>query len=144
MELCFSGKYAKDQMLRMVRGEGGMVGYLGTDSISEVENRINNLDEKAKFYLQAMWCQIARDIGTMATVLKGNVDALILTGNILESRKAVEWIKERVRFVAPDLQSYWLTARGPIPSAPGSGVIPIICSFSSSSISFLDIPRITP
>jgi butyrate kinase len=101
IELCFSGRYTKDQMLKMIRGEGGMVAYLGTNSLSEVENRIENGDEKAKFYLQAMCYQIAKDIGAMATVLNGNVDAVILTGKILESRHAVEWIKERVRFIAP-------------------------------------------
>jgi len=101
VELCFSGRYTKDQVLKMIRGEGGMVAYLGTNSINEVENRIENGDEKAKFYLQAMCYQIAKDIGAMATVLKGNVDVVILTGKILESRHAVEWIKERVRFIAP-------------------------------------------
>jgi butyrate kinase len=101
VELCFSGRYTRDQMLKVIRGEGGMVGYLGTNRMSEVENRIDKGDEKAKFYLQAMCYQIAKDIGAMATVLKGNVDTVILTGKILESRKAVDWIKERVRFIAP-------------------------------------------
>jgi butyrate kinase len=101
VELCFSGKYTKEQVLRIIRGEGGMVGYLGTNRMSEVENRVDGGDEKAKFFLQAMCYQIAKDIGAMATVLKGNVDAVILTGKILESRKAVEWIRERVRFIAP-------------------------------------------
>ena len=85
----------------MIRGEGGMVTYVGTNSINEVENRVENGNEKAKFYLQAMCYQIAKDIGAMATVLKGNVDAVIITGKILESRRAIEWIKERVRFIAP-------------------------------------------
>jgi butyrate kinase len=101
VELCFSGKYTRDQMLKIIRGEGGMVGYLGTNRISEVEKWIDEGDEKAKFYLQAMCYQIAKDIGAMATVLKGKVDAVILTGKILESRKAVGWIEERVRFIAP-------------------------------------------
>jgi butyrate kinase len=101
VELCFSGRYTKDQVLKMIRGEGGMVAYLGTNRISEVENRVEAGDEKAKFYLQAMCYQIAKDIGAMASVLKGDVDAVILTGKILEFRKAVEWIKERVRFIAP-------------------------------------------
>jgi butyrate kinase len=54
VELCFSGRYTRDQMLKVIRGEGGMVGYLGTNRMSEVENRIDKGDEKAKFYLQAM------------------------------------------------------------------------------------------
>jgi len=101
VELCFSGKYTREQILKMIRGEGGMVAYLGTNKVGEVDNRIDKGDEKAEFYLQAMCYQIAKDIGAMATVLKGKVDAIVLTGKILESERAVNWIKERVEFVAP-------------------------------------------
>ena len=101
VELCFSRKYTKEQVLKKIRGEGGMVAYLGTNKVSEVEDRINKGDEKAKFYLEAMCYQIAKDIAAMSMVLKGKVDAVILTGKILDSKRAVEWIKERVEFIAP-------------------------------------------
>ncbi|MFH1382186.1 MAG: butyrate kinase [Chloroflexota bacterium] len=101
IELCFSGKYTREQMLKLIRGEGGMVAYLGTNKFSDVEDRVNQGDEKAKFYLEAMCYQAAKDIGAMATVLKGKVDAVILTGKILDSKTAVNWIKERVKFIAP-------------------------------------------
>jgi len=101
VEICYSGKYSKAQVLRMIRGEGGMVAYLGTNRISDVEERLNRGDEKAIFYLEAMCYQIAKDIGAMATVLKGRCDAVILTGKILESKRAVDWIRERVHFIAP-------------------------------------------
>ena len=101
VELCFSGRYTKEQVLKMIRGEGGMVAYLGTNKIGEVEDKINKGDENAKFYLEAMCYQMAKDIGAMATVLKGKVDAVILTGKILESERAVNWIKERVKFIGP-------------------------------------------
>ena len=48
-----------------------------------------------------MCYQITKDIGAMATVLKGKVDAVILTGKILDSKRALDWIKERVEFIAP-------------------------------------------
>jgi len=101
VELCFSGNYTKEHILKMIRGEGGMVAYLGTNKMSEVDKRIDNGDEKARFYLEAMCYQIAKDIGAMATVLKGKVDAIVLTGKILDSKKAVNWIKGRVAFIAP-------------------------------------------
>ena len=85
----------------MIRGEGGMVALLGINSISDVEKRIDNGDREAEFYLEAMCYQIAKDIGAMATVLKGRVDAVILTGKILDSKRALDWIKERVEFIAP-------------------------------------------
>ncbi|MFC1864366.1 butyrate kinase [Chloroflexota bacterium] len=101
VELCFSGKYTREQILKMIRGEGGMVGYLGINKVSEVEDRIDKGDDKARFYLEAMCYQIAKDIGAMATVLKGRVDAVVLTGKILDSRRATDLVKERVKFIAP-------------------------------------------
>jgi butyrate kinase len=101
VELCFSGKYTKGQILKSIRGEGGMTAYLGTNKMGEVESRIEKGDSEAIFYMEAMCYQVAKDIGAMATVLKGKVDAIILTGKILDSKKAVDWIKERVGFIAP-------------------------------------------
>jgi butyrate kinase len=101
IELCFSGKYTREQILKMIRGEGGMVAYLGTNKISEIEERVEGGDKKAKFYLEAMCYQASKDIAAMASVLKGKVDAVILTGKILESAHAVKWIEERCGFIAP-------------------------------------------
>ena len=101
VQLSFSGKYTREQMLKMIRGEGGMVAYLGINKIGDVEDQIEKGDEQARFYLEAMCYQIAKDIGAMATVLKGKVDAVVLTGKILDSKRAVDWIKERVEFIAP-------------------------------------------
>lgn len=101
VELCFSGKYTREEIQKMIRGEGGMVAYLGTNKIGEVEEMVNRGDVEAAFYLEAMCYQIAKEIAAMASVLKGKVDAVILTGKILESKRAVNWIEERVAFIAP-------------------------------------------
>ena len=102
-ELCFSGRYTKPQVLKMIRGEGGMVAYLGTNKLSEIETRVKEGDERAAFYLEAMSYQASKEIGAMAAVLKGRVDAIILTGKILASETAVAWIRDRVGFLAPVL-----------------------------------------
>jgi len=78
-----------------------MVAYLGTNKISEIEKRVQGGDEEARFYLEAMCYQISKEITAMASVLKGKVDAVILTGKILESDHAVHWIEERCGFIAP-------------------------------------------
>jgi butyrate kinase len=101
VDLCFSGRYTKAQVLKLIRGKGGMVAFLGTNKLSEIETRVKEGDEQATFYLEAMSYQIAKDIGAMASVLKGKVDAVILTGKILASASAVNWIKERIGFLAP-------------------------------------------
>lgn len=105
VELCFSGNYTRAQLLKMIRGEGGMVAYLGINKIGDVEDRIDNGDKEAEFYLEAMCYQIAKEIGAMATVLKGEVDAIVLTGKILDSERALHHITERVEFIAP-LKTY--------------------------------------
>jgi butyrate kinase len=100
-DICFSGKYTREQVFKMIRGEGGMVAFLGVNKIADVENKIKGGDKEAEFYLEAMCYQIAKDIGAMATVLKGKIDAIILTGKILGSPRAVNWITERVGLIAP-------------------------------------------
>jgi len=101
VDLCFSGRYTKARVLKMIRGEGGMVAYLGTNKLDEIEARLNEGDGQAAFYLEAMCYQAAKDIAAMAAVLKGKVDAVILTGKILLSAHAVGWIQERIGFLAP-------------------------------------------
>ncbi len=101
VDLCFSGQHTREEILKMIRGEGGMVAYLGTNKIGEIEKRVQEGDEEAGFYLEAMCCQISKEIAAMASVLKGKVDAVILTGKILESAHAVNWIEERCGFIAP-------------------------------------------
>jgi len=101
ISLCFSGEYKEDEIRKLVMGKGGMVAYLGTNSILEVEQRISQGDETAKEVYQAMAYQIAKEIGAMATVLSGKVDAIIITGGIAKSKMLIGWIEERARFIAP-------------------------------------------
>jgi butyrate kinase len=101
IELCFSGKYSKQEMHQLVMGKGGLVAYLGTNSLNEVEKKIAAGDSNAKETLQAMAYQIAKEIGAMATVQKGFVNAIVLTGGATRSKMLVDWIEERVRFIAP-------------------------------------------
>lgn len=101
ISLCFSGKYSEKELRSLVMGKGGLVAYLGTNSVEEVEKRIKSGDEAAREVLQAMVYQIAKEIGAMATVLSGRVDAIILTGGTVHSAMLVDLIEERVRFIAP-------------------------------------------
>jgi len=100
IDICFDNNYTKDEIKKMVTGKGGLVAYLGTNDAYEVEIRAQNGDEKAKFYFEAMAYQVAKEIGALSTVLKGDVDAIILTGGIAKSQIFVEWIKERVAHIA--------------------------------------------
>jgi butyrate kinase len=82
-------------------GEGGLVSYLGTDDAEEVERRIESGDEHAEMVFRGLAYQVAKEIGAMTTVLEGRLDAVILTGGLARSARLVEWIRERVEFLAP-------------------------------------------
>ncbi len=98
--LCFSGQFTESEMRRLVMGRGGLVAYLGTNEATEVERRIAQGDAYARQVYEAMAYQIAKEIGAMATVLRGRVDAVILTGGLARSALLTEWIRERVAFLA--------------------------------------------
>jgi butyrate kinase len=99
VDLCFSGKYTYEEMKKKLAGEGGLVSHLGTNDAREVEKRIENGDNYARLVYEAMAYQISRTIGEMAAVLKGDIDAIVLTGGIAYSNMLVNWIKERVSFL---------------------------------------------
>ncbi len=100
-KLCFSGKYAYLEMKKMLVGKAGLTAYLGINDAREVVKRIEQGDEKAKEVFQAMAYQIAKEIGAMATVLSGKVDAILLTGGLAHQKILCGWIEERVKFIAP-------------------------------------------
>ena len=99
--LCFSGKYSKDEVLGMINGNGGIVAYLGTRSFQDVETRCSNGDEKASQVFDSFAYQVSKEIGSMAAVLEGKVDAVVLTGGMAHSSKLVAAISGRVSFIAP-------------------------------------------
>lgn len=100
-ELCFSGDCTHDDVKRMIKGRGGIVAYLNTNDMREVEDRIHKGDLHWKEVYHAMAYQVAKEIGAMAAVLKGDVDALIITGGIAYDREFTAWIEEMTGFIAP-------------------------------------------
>lgn len=101
INLCFSGKYDKKTISKKLRGNGGIKAYLNTVDAREVEKMISEGNEKAKLVYEAMAYQVAKGIGELATVVKGQVDYIIITGGIAYSKLMTSLIKERVEFIAP-------------------------------------------
>ncbi len=99
--MCFSGRYSEQKIRKMITGEGGMVAYLGTNSAYEIETRAIEGDEEAKFFFDAMAYQVAKEIGSMCPALKGEVDAILITGGIANSKYFVNKIIERVYRIGP-------------------------------------------
>ncbi|NLY84824.1 MAG: butyrate kinase [Tissierellia bacterium] len=101
IELCFSGKYTKEEIKKMIVGNGGIVSYLGTNDAREVSKRIKEGDKEAELIYYAMAYQVSKEIGACAAVLKGNVDGILITGGIAYDEEFTSWIEERVKFIAP-------------------------------------------
>jgi len=101
VRLCFSGKYALKEVQKMVKGEGGLVAYLGTNNAADVEKMVDEGDAHAELIYHAMAYQVAKMVGEMYTVLKGEVDAILITGGIAYDKGFVNWIQERVYKLAP-------------------------------------------
>jgi butyrate kinase len=101
IRLCFSGKYTLDELLKMNKGQGGLIAHLGTNDAKEVVKRIEAGDLKAKMIYDAMAYQVAKYIGEMYAVLKCEVDAILITGGIAYDKKFVSFIQEYVHKIAP-------------------------------------------
>ncbi|SHJ83627.1 butyrate kinase [Geosporobacter subterraneus DSM 17957] len=99
-KMCFSGKYTLDDIKKKIKGQGGLVAYLGTNDGREVVKMIEEGNEKAALVYEAMAYQVAKEIGSCAAVLKGKVDAVILTGGIAYDKQFVKWISDRVSFIS--------------------------------------------
>ena len=84
----------------MITGKGGLLAYLGTNDAAEVANRVRAGDEHARHAYDALAYQVAKEIGACATVLKGRVDAIVLTGGMAHESGLVETIAERTQFIA--------------------------------------------
>ncbi len=98
VKLAYSGKYTKAELKKMFVGKGGLVAYLGTNDLREA---LKMNTEEANKVVQAMAYQIAQEIGAMVVVLKGKVDAILLTGGMAYSEVFVEMIKQYIYKFGP-------------------------------------------
>ncbi|KFZ27325.1 MAG: Butyrate kinase 2 [Candidatus Izimaplasma bacterium HR2] len=99
-KMALSGEYTLKEMQRKNYGNGGIVAYLGTNDGFEIEKMIKAGDKNALFILEVMCYQIAKEIGACSTVLKGNVDAIVITGGLAYDQFVIDFIKERVSFIS--------------------------------------------
>lgn len=101
VKMCFSGKYTEKEVYQKIVGKGGFNAYLGTNDMREVTKMANEGNEKAAEAKQAFLLQVAKDIGSMACVLNGKVDQIIVTGGIAYGQDVVDALRERAEWIAP-------------------------------------------
>lgn len=101
VRLCFSGEFSQKEIMKMIKGEGGLVAYLGTNSALEVEKRAAEGDEYAKLVYDAMAYQVAKEVGAMSAVLKFEVDGILITGGIAHDKYFTNQVIAYCHRIAP-------------------------------------------
>lgn len=100
-DLCFGGRFSAEEVRRMICGRGGLSAWVGSNSVREIVERMKAGDDDCRRVIEAMAYQVAKQIGAMAAVLEGRVDAVLLTGGIAYSETVCDLIRRRTAFVAP-------------------------------------------
>lgn len=101
VELCFSGKFTRQEIETKIFREGGILSYLGTKDLKEVLRRKHAGDETARLVFTAMIYQISKEVGAMAAALSGMVDAILLTGGMMHAHDVEDALKKRLVWIAP-------------------------------------------
>ncbi len=100
IKLCYSGKYSEAELSSRMVGKGGFVAYLNTNDVRDVLKLVSEGNKEAEVIYNAFIYQVAKNIGEMATVLEGKVDAIIITGGIAYSEKVIADIKKKVGWIS--------------------------------------------
>jgi butyrate kinase len=100
ISMCYSGEFSREEMMRKIVGQGGLIGYLGTTDVEKVQEMAEAGDENASLIYSAMAYQIGKEIGSASAVLKGKVDAIVLTGSLAYERKLVKEISFYIDWIA--------------------------------------------
>lgn len=100
VDLCFSGEYTKEEIMKKLVGTGGLLGYLGTNDAVKVEQMIQGGDEKARFIYDAMAYQVAKEIGAASAALKGEIEAIVLTGGLAYGKSFVSAIRSYIDWIS--------------------------------------------
>ena len=80
---------------------GGFVSHFNTSEAREVFEKALAGDKYADLIWKAMLYQIGKCIGSMASVLSGNVDGILLGGGMVHNDHLVNYIKENCGWIAP-------------------------------------------
>lgn len=101
VELATSGKYDPPALKKMITGQGGIVAHLQVNDMRKVEEMVKAGDAKAIQVFEAMAYNVAKEIGKLATVMEGRIDAIVMTGGIAYDAHFIQLVRQRVEFLAP-------------------------------------------
>jgi len=103
LDLCYSGKYTREELAEELAVHGGLQSYLGEHRMEVIEQRIAEGDEAARAVVDAMTYQIAKAVGAMCVAAGPDAEAIILTGGLARSKLVVRSLKNRLAHLLPVL-----------------------------------------
>jgi butyrate kinase len=101
VKVCYSGFHSESEVNHMLKGMGGFRAYLNTADMREVKKMIADGNEEAAAVFKAMAYQVSKEIGSLAAVLEGQVDCIVLTGGLAYNEDFTSLIEKRVSFAGP-------------------------------------------
>ena len=101
VDMCYSGKYTKEEMMKQLQRKGGMISYFGTADMREIEKMVNEGNKEAELLFEAMALNTAKTIARIAPSVDGKVDYIVLTGGLAYSDIFVNSIKKHAGFIGP-------------------------------------------
>jgi butyrate kinase len=132
---------------KKLTGRGGIVAHLGSNDLKRIEEVIaahlenrqlpSNMDgAKCLEVVRAMCYQVAKEICSLAAVVGGRIDAVVLTGGMAWNRRIVQEIEQRVSFLGQllvfpgenEMEALALAAQGAL-----AGTEPILEYFEAGS-----------
>ena len=101
IDMCFSGKYTKQEIKKKLIGKGGAVAYFGTNDMRVIVQKAKEGVPEYAIFMKAFVLNIAKYIVAQAAVVDGKVDVIILTGGVAYSKDITDAIAAKVDWVAP-------------------------------------------
>ncbi len=100
VDMAFSGAYTKKQLTDKLNKDGGLMDHFGTADARDVRKLRQSGDKYADIIFRGMVYQNAKYVGAMAVALKGEVDAIILTGGLSNGKDLTDLMTEYISWIA--------------------------------------------
>ena len=101
IDMCFSGKYTKQEIKKKLIGKGGAVAYFGTNDMREIVQKAKEGVPDYVVFMKAFVLNIAKYIVAQGALVDGKVDVIILTGGVAYSQDITDAITKKVSWLAP-------------------------------------------
>jgi len=101
IDLCYSGRFTRDELMTELTQHGGLESYLGTHRMEDIEKRIEAGDKQAGLVISAMVHQVAKEIGKAFVAVGCDVEAIVLTGGLTRSKLVRDPLRHRIIRLAP-------------------------------------------